>query len=162
VLLRSCRRMMTVRLSASRSVDVERALGCLKERAFQMVHRLQQRICALQGHNLLLQFETNRLSLRCANCGWHTPGWSIAGGADARASLIRRSWATSQGLRPLMSPRSPTAGCQYFSARAARAGDRHADHHENTPHATSRIAVQGLTTPHRLSSAIRPDEHIHE
>ena len=49
-----------------------------------MLGRMQQRICALQGHNLLLHFETNRLSLRCATCGWDTPGWSVAGRVDTR------------------------------------------------------------------------------
>lgn len=84
--------MLTERLSTSGSIVIDRVLDCLKERAFLMLGRTQQRICASQGHNLLLRFETNRLSLRCATCGWDTPGWSVAGHADARASLTRRSW----------------------------------------------------------------------
>ena len=77
--------MVTERLSASGSIVIDRAFDSLKERAFQMVCRMQQRICALPGHSLLLHFETNRLSLRCAACGWDTPGWSVAGHVDARA-----------------------------------------------------------------------------
>jgi len=85
--------MITECLSTSDSVVLDRVLDCLKERAFQMVCRMQQRICAVQGHNLLLHFETHRLSLQCATCGWDTPGWIVAAGrADARASLTRRSW----------------------------------------------------------------------
>lgn len=84
--------MVTERLSTSGSMVVDRAFDCLKERAFQMVCRMQQGICALQGHSLLLHFETHRLSLRCATCGWDTPGWSVAGRVDGRASLTRRSW----------------------------------------------------------------------
>jgi hypothetical protein len=94
--------MMTVRLSAP-SIHVAHTLEGLRERAFQVFHRLQQGICALQGHNPLLHFETNRLSLRCANCGWHTPGWNIDGRSDARASLARRSWGTAGSL--------PHTGC---------------------------------------------------
>lgn len=85
--------MLTESLSTSGSMVIDRALACLKERAFQMVCRMQQRNCAVQGHNLLLHFETNRLSLSCASCGWDTPGWIVAAGrANARASLTRRSW----------------------------------------------------------------------
>ena len=84
--------MLTERLSISGSIVIDRALDCLKERAFQMLYRMQQYVCALQGHNLLLHLETNRLSLRCATCGWDTPGWNVAGRANKRASLTRRSW----------------------------------------------------------------------
>ena len=82
--------MPTERLSISGSIVIDRALDCLKECAFQMVCRMQQRICALQGHNLLLHFETHRLSLRCATRGWNTPGWIVAADCgNARASLTR-------------------------------------------------------------------------
>jgi hypothetical protein len=33
--------------------------------------------CGLGGHSMLLQFEPNRLSMRCHGCGAETPGWSI-------------------------------------------------------------------------------------
>ena len=85
--------MLIERLSTSGSIVIDRAFDCMKERAFHMACRMQQRICALQGHNLLLHFETHRLSLRCATCGWNTPGWIVATDCgNARASLARRSW----------------------------------------------------------------------
>jgi hypothetical protein len=56
----------------------------------QMLDRLQQGICALRGHDLRLRFETNRLSLRCANCGWDTPGWSVASRAASRGDRSAR------------------------------------------------------------------------
>jgi hypothetical protein len=34
--------------------------------------------CGLGGHDMLLQFEPGRLSLRCANCGQQTPGWGLS------------------------------------------------------------------------------------
>ena len=39
--------------------------------------RLRQCLCAVRGHDLLLHFERRRLSLRCAGCGWDSPGWTI-------------------------------------------------------------------------------------
>lgn len=50
------------------------------------VDRLRQVICALHGHDLLLHFEHDRLSLRCATCGWESPGWTIEGRFTAHHS----------------------------------------------------------------------------
>ena len=33
--------------------------------------------CGLGGHDMLLQFQPGRLSLRCARCGQQTPGWNV-------------------------------------------------------------------------------------
>jgi hypothetical protein len=33
--------------------------------------------CGVTGHSMLLQFEPQRLSMRCHSCGEETPGWSI-------------------------------------------------------------------------------------
>jgi len=42
---------------------------------------VRRAICGLFGHDVLLQFEQHRLSLRCASCGYQTTGWNI--GEDA-------------------------------------------------------------------------------
>jgi hypothetical protein len=42
---------------------------------------VRRAICGLFGHDVLLQFEQHRLSLRCASCGYQTTGWAI--GEDA-------------------------------------------------------------------------------
>ncbi len=39
--------------------------------------RVQQALCSLHGHDSLLQFEQNRMFLRCTSCGYETPGWEI-------------------------------------------------------------------------------------
>ncbi len=39
--------------------------------------RVQQALCSLHGHDSLLQFEHNRMFLRCTSCGYETPGWEI-------------------------------------------------------------------------------------
>ena len=33
--------------------------------------------CGLAGHEMMLQFEPGKLSLRCHGCGHETPGWSV-------------------------------------------------------------------------------------
>ena len=38
---------------------------------------LRQMFCGLRGHDSLLHFEDERLSLRCVSCGHETPGWEL-------------------------------------------------------------------------------------
>jgi len=42
--------------------------------AFQFVRRA---VCSMRGHDLMLEFAPKRLSLRCAACGFNTPGWEL-------------------------------------------------------------------------------------
>jgi hypothetical protein len=39
--------------------------------------RLRQMMCGLHGHDTLLHFDKDRLSLRCVSCGHETPGWEL-------------------------------------------------------------------------------------
>jgi hypothetical protein len=41
-------------------------------------------LCAMHGHLILLHFEPNKLSLRCALCGYESEGWEVG-----RPSLAR-------------------------------------------------------------------------
>ena len=38
---------------------------------------LRQMFCGLRGHDSLLHFEDERMSLRCVSCGHETPGWEL-------------------------------------------------------------------------------------
>jgi hypothetical protein len=38
---------------------------------------LRQTMCGMSGHDTLLHFEEERMSLRCASCGHETPGWEL-------------------------------------------------------------------------------------
>ena len=38
---------------------------------------VRRRWCAMRGHDLILQFEPGRVSLRCVDCGWKSAGWMI-------------------------------------------------------------------------------------
>jgi len=58
---------------------------------------LRHTLCGLHGHDALLHFEHERLSLRCASCGHETPGWelnevppTITMRGDARRHAIAR------------------------------------------------------------------------
>lgn len=42
-----------------------------------MVDRVKQMWCGLHGHDSLLQFEHDRIFLRCVSCGHETPGWDL-------------------------------------------------------------------------------------
>jgi hypothetical protein len=42
-----------------------------------MLTMLRRFICLVTGHKTILHFERNRLALRCLDCGYQTPGWTI-------------------------------------------------------------------------------------
>jgi hypothetical protein len=39
---------------------------------------MRQTICGLHGHDSLLHFEHDRMSLRCVSCGHESPGWELS------------------------------------------------------------------------------------
>ena len=45
----------------------------------------QEALCALHGHDPILQYERNRIFLRCTSCGHETPGWEVA----ANTTMVR-------------------------------------------------------------------------
>jgi hypothetical protein len=61
---------------------------------------LQRSICALHGHDPILQFERTRIFLRCTSCGHETPGWEVSGGEMVRHRPIdaRQAHATRADL----------------------------------------------------------------
>jgi hypothetical protein len=42
-----------------------------------VVAKMRQMICGMHGHDTLLQFEQDRMYLRCVSCGHQSPGWSL-------------------------------------------------------------------------------------
>jgi len=55
--------------------------------------RFRQMLCGLHGHDAMLQFQQDRMFLRCVSCGHETPGWEVkeptrvAARAEARPVL---------------------------------------------------------------------------
>ena len=48
------------------------------------ITRVRQLLCGLRGHDALLHFEGKRVMMRCASCGYHTPGWETGERAPRR------------------------------------------------------------------------------
>ena len=46
-----------------------------------MVTKVRQFVCGLHGHDALLHFEQERISLQCTSCGFETPGWNLKASA---------------------------------------------------------------------------------
>ena len=42
-----------------------------------VVERVRQMFCGMHGHDNLLQFERDRMFLRCVSCGHESPGWAL-------------------------------------------------------------------------------------
>jgi hypothetical protein len=43
----------------------------------RLIDWLRQAFCSLHGHDTMLHFQQERMSLRCVSCGHETPGWSL-------------------------------------------------------------------------------------
>jgi hypothetical protein len=52
-----------------------------------VLDRVRQMVCGLHGHDTLLHFEHDRMSLRCVSCGHETPGWELN---EARPTVTMR------------------------------------------------------------------------
>lgn len=48
-----------------------------KRSGARVMNLLRQMFCALHGHDTLLHFEQERMSLHCVSCGHKTPGWEL-------------------------------------------------------------------------------------
>jgi len=58
-----------------------------------MTRRLNQWICGLHGHHAELQMADDRVRLRCTDCGYESPGWSLGSvvSANTRVDIARRA-----------------------------------------------------------------------
>jgi hypothetical protein len=51
--------------------DTEDSLGST------VILKMRQVFCGMHGHDTLLQFEQDRMFLRCVSCGHESPGWAL-------------------------------------------------------------------------------------
>lgn len=42
-----------------------------------VIDGVRQAYCGLHGHDSLLQFEQDRMFLKCTSCGHESPGWEL-------------------------------------------------------------------------------------
>ncbi len=72
-----------------------------------MMDRMRQALCGLlHGHDTLLQFERDRMFLKCVSCGHESPGWEITESAPVPVGAAAR-----------VEPRRTIAQSQLVSAR---------------------------------------------
>lgn len=64
---------------------------------FSVLDLVRQMFCGLHGHDSLLQFEHDRMFLKCVSCGHESPGWelnetppTVSVGGDARRHALVR------------------------------------------------------------------------
>ena len=43
----------------------------------RMMDRVREVFCGLHGHDTLLQFQHERMFLKCVSCGHESPGWEL-------------------------------------------------------------------------------------
>jgi hypothetical protein len=48
--------------------------------------RIRQGLCGVHGHNALLQFERDRMFLKCPSCGYESPGWTVSRASAATSA----------------------------------------------------------------------------
>jgi hypothetical protein len=56
---------------------------------------MRQAFCGLSGHDEMLQFERERMSLKCASCGHETHGWDLD---EAQPAVTARAEGRRQFL----------------------------------------------------------------
>ena len=61
---------------------------------------MRQFWCGLHGHDTLLQFEQDRMFLRCVSCGHETPGWDLNDVTPPAAVTARTEVREQPMVRP--------------------------------------------------------------
>ena len=56
---------------------VERVYQSEDRLSGRVLDRVRQLFCGLHGHDVYLQFEAERMFLRCVSCGHESPGWEL-------------------------------------------------------------------------------------
>ena len=66
-----------------------------------LLERLWRLACIFRGHDSVLHFECDRLSLRCLSCGYRTPGWTLRPDVGYASSPVHKiSPQTTEDLAP--------------------------------------------------------------
>ena len=74
-----------------------------EEWARDVVAGARRGLCAMHGHDVVLRFESRRLSLCCVSCGWESSGWTIDGPRFFYSSDRSRIRGDMSRRRPLAS-----------------------------------------------------------
>jgi hypothetical protein len=66
-----------------------------------VIDRVRQAYCGLHGHDNLLQFEHERMFLKCVSCGHESPGWELT---ETPPTVTVQEDATPTPRRALVRP----------------------------------------------------------
>ena len=66
-----------------------------------ILRQIGQRLCGLRGHNTLVHFEPNRMSLQCSRCGFQSSGWHIGKSSALRDHRALPPAKANTGLVPV-------------------------------------------------------------
>jgi Zn ribbon nucleic-acid-binding protein len=65
--------------------------------ATRVLNQVRQTFCGMHGHDSLVQFERDRMFLRCVSCGHESPGWAL----DKTPPTVK---TRDDARRPALSP----------------------------------------------------------
>jgi hypothetical protein len=72
------------RIASRERFDVETDAHRAEDGFGTTVDKIRQMVCGLlHGHDNLLQFEQDRMCLKCVSCGHESPGWALNGARPA-------------------------------------------------------------------------------
>jgi hypothetical protein len=63
----------------------------------RVLNQVRQTFCGMHGHDSLVQFDLDRMFLKCVSCGHESPGWAL--------DKARPAVKTRDDRRPALSPR---------------------------------------------------------
>jgi len=84
-----------------RMSDAERDAEAQRKGKAMFTDQVRQFFCGLHGHDALLHFEDNRISLLCTSCGHESPGWEFG----RRAARSERAASQPTVRMPLVGQR---------------------------------------------------------
>jgi len=84
-----------------RMSDIGRYAEAQRKGKAMFTDQVRQFFCGLHGHDALLHFEDNRISLLCTSCGHESPGWEFG----RRASRGERAVSQPTVRMPLVGQR---------------------------------------------------------
>jgi hypothetical protein len=82
-----------------------------------LLDRLRRLPCVFRGHDSVLHFESDRLSLRCLSCGYRTRGWRLGPDIGYASSPIHE-----------LSPRPPANSARRLTILNEMGGSAFAEH----------------------------------
>ena len=86
-----------------------------------LIELVRRMICGLQGHDTIMEFHHDRVSLRCMSCGYRTRGWSLGSETSNGPSVSLKSSPHRARLEARPRAISEANGGASFAVRSANA-----------------------------------------